>query len=101
MSLGATRRDIMAVFMTQGLVIGLVGTIVGVVLGVTAALLLDHYEAIQLQAQVYYLSYVPFHVRAGDFTRVCVFAVIVSFAATLYPAWRASRLDPVVSLRYE
>ncbi len=101
MSLGATRRDIMAVFMTQGLVIGLVGTIVGVVLGVTIALLLDHYEVVRLQAQVYYLSYVPFHVRVGDFTRVCVFAVLVSFAATFYPAWRASRLDPVVSLRYE
>jgi len=101
MSLGATRRDIMAVFMTQGLVIGLTGTLVGVVLGITAALLLDHYEAIQLQAQVYYLSYVPFHVRAADFTRVCLFAVLVSFLATLYPAWRASRLDPVVSLRYE
>jgi len=101
MSLGATRRDIMAVFMTQGLVIGLVGTLVGVVLGITIALLLDHYEAIQLQAQVYYLSHVPFHVRAADFTRVCVFAVIVSFLATLYPAWRASRLDPIVSLRYE
>lgn len=101
MSLGATRRDILAVFMTQGLVIGLIGTVLGVVLGVAAALLLDHYEVIQLQAQVYYLSYVPFHVRVGDFTRVCLFAVIVSFAATLYPAWRASQLDPVVSLRYE
>ncbi|NKB89845.1 MAG: FtsX-like permease family protein [Acidobacteria bacterium] len=101
MALGATRRDILTVFMTQGLVIGLVGTAVGLFLGVTIALLLDHYEAIRLQAQVYYLSYVPFHVRVSDSTRVCVFAVLVSFAATFYPAWRASRLDPVVSLRYE
>jgi lipoprotein-releasing system permease protein len=101
MSLGATRRDILTIFMTQGLVIGLVGTLIGLVLGVGVALTLDHYEAIQLQAQVYYLSYVPFHVRAADFLRVCVFAVIISFAATFYPAWRASRLDPVASLRYE
>jgi len=71
------------------------------VLGISVALVLDHYELIRLQAQVYYLSYVPFHVRASDFVRVCVFAVIVSFAATFYPAWRASRLDPVASLRYE
>jgi len=101
MSLGTKRRDIMAVFMTQGLVIGLVGRVAGLVLGVGISLLLDHYELIRLQAQVYYLSYVPFHVRVADFTRVCVFAVLVSFAATLYPAWRASRLDPIDSLRYE
>ena len=101
MSLGTSRQDIMAIFMAQGLVIGLVGTVAGLVAGVSIALLLDHYEVIRLQAQVYYLSYVPFHVRAADFSRVCVFAVLVSFAATLYPAWRASRLDPVVSLRYE
>jgi len=101
MALGATRRDILTVFMTQGLAIGLVGTLLGLVLGISVALVLDHYELIRLQAQVYYLSYVPFHVRASDFVRVCVFAVIVSFAATFYPAWRASRLDPVASLRYE
>lgn len=101
MSLGANRRDILRVFMIQGLAIGLLGTLIGCVLGVGAALVLDHYQLVRLEAQVYYLSYVPFHVRWWDFSRVCGFAVLVSFAATWYPAWRASRLDPVLSLRYE
>lgn len=101
MSLGATRRDILRVFMIQGLAIGLVGTLVGCLLGVGTSVVLDHYQLVRLEAQVYYLSYVPFHVRWWDFSRVCAFAVLVSFAATFYPAWRASRLDPVISLRYE
>lgn len=101
MALGGRRSDILRIFMLQGLAIGLVGTLVGCALGVTTAYLLDAYQVIRLEAQVYYLSYVPFHVRWYDFSRVCLFAVLVSFAATFYPAWRASRLDPVISLRYE
>lgn len=101
MSLGAQRGDILRIFVAQGLVIGLAGTVVGCAVGVGASYLLDHYEMIHLEAQVYYLSYVPFHVRWVDFSRVALFSVLISFAATLYPAWRASRLDPVVSLRYE
>lgn len=101
MSLGATRGDILRVFMVQGLAIGLIGTLVGCLLGVGTSVVLDHYQLVRLEAQVYYLSYVPFHVRWWDFSRVAGFAVLVSFAATLYPAWRASRLDPVISLRYE
>ena len=101
MSLGATRRDVLWIFLTQGLAIGLLGTLLGCVLGVAMSWLLDTYEVVTLQAEIYYLSYVPFDVRAWDFARVCAFSVLVAFAATLYPAWRASRLDPVVSLRYE
>lgn len=101
MSLGAKRRDVLRVFMAQGLVTGLVGTGLGCVLGVVTAWVLDHYRLIRLEAQVYYLSYVPFHVRWQDFLTVAALAVLISFVATLYPAWRASRLDPVVSLRYE
>lgn len=101
MSLGMKRRDVLRVFMSQGLAIGLLGTGVGCALGVAASWLLDRYELIRLEAQVYYLSYVPFHVRWQDFATVCTLAVLISFLATLYPAWRGSRLDPVVALRYE
>ena len=101
MSLGTTRRHIQQIFMVQGVAIGLIGTVLGGILGVTTALLLDHYEVIRLESQVYYLAYVPFHVRAVDLIRVCAVAFVISFAATLYPAIRASRLNPVTSLRYE
>lgn len=101
MSLGARRGDILRVFMAQGLAVGLAGTSVGCLLGVATSWLLDHYQVIRLEAQVYYLSYVPFEVQWQDFTVICAMALAISFLATLYPAWRASRLDPVVSLRYE
>lgn len=101
MSLGAKRGDILRVFMAQGLAVGLLGTSVGCVLGVAASWILDRYQLIRLEAQVYYLSYVPFEVRREDFAVICVMALAISFLATLYPAWRASRLDPVISLRYE
>lgn len=101
LSMGATRRAILWTFMLQGLIIGLVGTLVGLVLGIGLSKIFDHYRLISLPEQVYYLSHVPFTVRAIDFCLVGLMAVAISFLATLYPAWRASRLDPVEALRYE
>ena len=101
LSMGATRRAILYTFMSQGLIIGLVGTAVGLVLGIVTSVVMDTYQLISLPAQVYYLSYVPFDVRPADFTMVALLAIAISFLATIYPAWRASRLDPVEALRYE
>ncbi len=100
-AMGATPRIIQRVFMLQGLVIGLVGTILGSVLGSTAAWVLDKYRLIKLQAEIYSIPYVPFHVRPWDVVLVCSTALLISFLATVYPARSAARLDPVEVLRYE
>jgi len=100
-AMGAAQKTIMWVFMLQGLIIGLIGTTLGAILGVGASWLLDSYRLIQLQAEVYSISYVPFHVKTWDVVLICGTALLISFAATLYPARNASRLDPVEILRYE
>jgi lipoprotein-releasing system permease protein len=91
----------MVLFMLQGLVIGLAGTIGGVIAGFATASALDHWQLIRLDPEVYYISHVPFRARPEDAVVVALMAIAISFVATLYPAWKASRLDPAQSLRYE
>ena len=100
-AMGATSKTIMSIFMFQGLIIGIVGTILGGILGVGASWVLDSYRLIHLQAEVYSIPYVPFHVKIWDTVLVAGTALLISFLATIYPARRASRLDPVEVLRYE
>jgi lipoprotein-releasing system permease protein len=100
-AMGATERTIMFVFMLQGLLIGIVGTVIGTVIGVSACHVLDKYRLIRLAAEVYSISYVPFHTKPWDVLLVTSTALAISFVATLYPARRAARLDPVEVLRHE
>ncbi|UUY06873.1 lipoprotein-releasing ABC transporter permease subunit [Pseudomonas sp. J452] len=108
-TLGATPRQIMLTFMVQGTVIGVVGTLVGGVLGVLAALnvsaaikWLEGVLGMQfLNAEVYFIDYLPSQVQVEDVVLVCAAALLLSFFATLYPARRAARTQPAEALRYE
>jgi lipoprotein-releasing system permease protein len=101
MSMGATSRSILMVFMLQGLVIGMAGMLIGGMAGLLTSWLANTYRLIQLDPRIYSIAYVPFQTRLWDVLLVMVMAVVISFLATIYPAWKASRLIPVEGLRYE
>jgi lipoprotein-releasing system permease protein len=100
-AMGATSTGIMTIFMLQGLFIGLIGTSLGLIGGYTLGYLINNYEIIKLPADVYYLSHLPVKMKFFDFIVVSLSAVVISFLATIYPAWQAAKLDPVEPLRYE
>ncbi|MBI5410212.1 MAG: lipoprotein-releasing ABC transporter permease subunit [Nitrospirae bacterium] len=100
-AMGATGKGVMSIFMIHGLIIGVLGTVIGVVGGYTLCRLLKTYKFINLPADVYYLSYLPVKINPFDFLVVPAAAILISFLATVYPSWQASKLDPVESLRYE
>jgi len=108
-TLGASPGSIMAVFVVQGALIGVVGLGLGVVGGVVLALNVDvvvpFIERILgtqfLAKDVYYISQLPSELQWGDVTGVTAIAFVLALAATLYPSWRASRVNPAEALRYE
>jgi lipoprotein-releasing system permease protein len=100
-AMGATERSIMIIFMFQGFLVGVIGTLAGLLSGLGLCHLLAKYKFISLPADVYYISTLPVRVETSDVVFVTVAAVLISFVATLYPSWHASRLNPVEALRYE
>jgi lipoprotein-releasing system permease protein len=101
MSMGARQSQIRNIFMFEGVVIGVTGTILGLIAGHVLSYLADRNRWIQLDEQVYALSFVPFEPRLVDSFWVAGIAILVSFLATLYPARSAARIAPVEVLRYE
>jgi len=108
-TLGASPRSIIQIFMIQGSVIGVIGTLIGVAGGVVLGLNIDtvvpaieHVLGFKFLAKdVYYISELPSDVQSGDVTTICLLSLVLSFVATLYPSWRASRVNPAEALRYE
>jgi lipoprotein-releasing system permease protein len=108
-TMGATRGMVLRIFMLSGASVGFIGTIVGFVLGVEFA---THIEAIRevvqsvigtdlFSAEIYFLTQIPARVDPWEVATVLAIAFGLSFLATIYPSWRAARLDPVEALRYE
>jgi lipoprotein-releasing system permease protein len=108
-TMGASRGMILRIFMLSGASIGIVGTVAGFVLGV---LFTENIEAIRqfvqkiigtnlFSAEIYFFTRIPARLDPYEVVAVVLMALALSFLATIYPSWRAARLDPVEALRYE
>lgn len=108
-TIGASPRSIMGVFMVQGAVVGVVGTLLGLVLGLLVAFHVDVivpwlevlFNTQFLPQDVYLISQMPSDPQAADIVPVVIVSLILAFVATIYPSWRASRVQPAEALRYE
>jgi lipoprotein-releasing system permease protein len=108
-SMGASRTSIMKIFSLQGLIIGVTGTLIGCVGGFTIVPNLNEIVGFieiifginAFPSDVYYLDKIPSEIQYLDSFMIIIFSVLICFLASLYPAWRASRMNPVDGLRYE
>jgi lipoprotein-releasing system permease protein len=108
-TLGASPRSVMQIFVVQGALIGVIGTLIGVIGGVILAFNVDvAVPALEqvlgfkfLSKDVYYISELPSEVQPWDVATIGLVSLVLSFVATIYPSWRAARINPAEALRYE
>jgi lipoprotein-releasing system permease protein len=100
-SMGTRKSQVRRIFITQGVLIGVVGTAIGLVLGYALSWAGGHYHLLSLAPEVYSIDYVPFAPRATDGVVVALVAIGISLIATIYPSWSAARILPAEALRYE
>ena len=101
MAMGATPVNIRRIFFYQGALIGVLGTGMGAVLGLAWCWLANTFQLIRIPVDIYQISFVPFRLRPLDFLAIVGVTLAISFVSTLFPARRASKVDPVVALKYE
>ena len=108
-TLGASPRSIMAIFVVQGAAVGVIGTLLGLLFGLGVAFNIDvivpFIEGVLhtsfLPREIYLISRMPSDPQSGDILPIAIISLILSFVATIYPRWRASRVNPAEALRYE
>ncbi len=100
-TMGASPKSIMSIFIFQGLFVGLIGTLLGLMSGSFLCHILARYKFIKLPPDVYYITTLPVRMEWLDVISIVFAAVIISFLATIYPSWQASKVNPVEALRYE
>jgi len=108
-TLGASPGGIMKIFVVQGALIGVLGTLLGVVGGIVLALNVDVVVPFLermlsfkfLSQEVYYITELPSDLQGGDVVSIALVSLLLSLLATLYPSWRAARVNPAEALRYE
>jgi lipoprotein-releasing system permease protein len=108
-TLGASPRSIMGIFMVQGAMVGVIGTLSGLLLGLGIAFNIDVivpgleqlFNASFLPKEIYLISRMPSEPQYADIMPIAVISLVLSFLATIYPSWRASRVNPAEALRYE
>jgi lipoprotein-releasing system permease protein len=108
-TLGASPRSIMGIFVVQGAMVGVIGTLAGLLLGLGVAFNIDIivpalerlFNASFLPKDIYLISRMPSDPQQGDILPIALISLVLSFLATIYPSWRASRVNPAEALRYE
>lgn len=101
MAIGASSQSIKKIFFLQGTMIGVIGTTTGVLLGLFCCWLANTFKLIKVPVDIYQISFVPFHIKMIDLAMIVGISLAISLVSTLFPSHRASKIDPVIALKYE